>query len=560
MPTPNTTIILYRGVPLDRDYRHTMYFASVSAQNTFFVNYTKIGGTFNNLSYQRISSNKIRVQKAADDLKDCNYLSIKNTGYSTKTYYAFITDVEYINENTCEITYEEDVIQTYLFDGSVTLEECFVEREHSLTDNPGDNLQPENLDPGEYVIMPDGNGGVTSPDYDIVVGIPYWWDYPENTFQIFEDAGFYSGTFSGYNFYVFNSGVATDTADLQSMIEMFASNPQLDYKGSYEDLDLTDDIVMFTAPSNFRPARRSGETHHANVLYIADTADTRVTPTAISKTKTVITNIGSYTPKNKKLLTYPYTFMYVTNPQGQSAVYHYEFFTNRTPTFEIIATYAPGVQPVLYPTNYKGSSANRSEKFTMGTFPLVSFNASTYRQWLAQHESSDMWRSLVNTAKLVGGLSLTGVALGHGSAQIAGAAGSLIGSSLNGMAQQAIDQNERSVDAAHTSGSVANDTMLANGLFDFYFYNKHITEEYAQKIDLYFSMYGYACNKVKVPNISARPVYNYVKTNNCCLKGNANAAVLQKIESIFNRGVTFWKNAAYFGNYTTSDNSPVVTP
>lgn len=558
MPTPNTTIILYRGVPLDRDYRHTMYFASVSAQNTFFVNYTKIGGTFNNLSYQRISSNKIRVQKAADDLKDCNYLSIKNTGYSNKTYYAFITDVEYINENTCEITYEEDVIQTYLFDGSVTLEECFVEREHSLTDNPGDNLQPENLDPGEYVIMPDGNGGVTSANYDIVVGIPYWWDFNEDSFQVFNDPGFYSGTFSGYNFYVFNSGTDLDIGNLKTMIDEMCGKPQLYYHGEYEDLDLKNDIIMFTAPSNFRPARRTGVEHYAEYLYMADPTDTRVTPTALTKTKTVITNIGSYTPKNKKLLTYPYTFMFVTNPQGQSAVYQYEFFTNRTPTFEIIATYAPGVQPVLYPTNYKGSAANRTEKFTMGTFPLVSFNASTYQQWLAQHESSDMWRSIVNTAKTVGGLALGKAALTTGNATLAGTAGSMIGSGMNGMIQQGIEESERRVDAAHSSGSVANDTMLANGLFDFYFYNKHITEEYAQKIDLYFSMYGYACNKVKVPNISARPVYNYVKTNNCCLKGNANAAVLQKIESIFNRGVTFWKNAAYFGNYTTSDNSPVT--
>ena len=558
MPTPNTTIILYKGVPLDRDYRHTMYFASVSAQNTFFVNYTKVGGTFNNLSYQRISSNKIRVQASADNLKDCNYLAIKNTGYSTKVYYAFIIDVEYINENTCEITYEEDVIQTYLFDGSVTLEECFVEREHSATDQPGDNLQPENIDPGEYVMAGDGTGEIsTNNDYDIVVGIPYNWTVFENQFSPYSDAGFYTGIFSGYKFYVFNSGNATDIAGLKTFIENVGDNPQL-VTGSgtsqqQDPVNIMGSMVMFTAPTVFRPAGDS-----TSGVYIPTPTNTRVPSGDVTKIKTPITKIGNYTPKNKKLLTYPFNMMYVTNPQGQSAVFNYEFFTGGTPTFRIMCAYAPGVQVVLYPTNYKGLAFNYPEKFSLGTFPLVPFNVDSYNSWLAQHENSDLWKSIVNGVKTVGGVALGAAAFSTGNAAAAGAAGSMIGQGLNGMIAQATEQSERRVDAAHSSGSSANDTMLANGLFDFRFYNKHITEEYAQKIDLYFSMYGYACNKVKVPNISARPIYNYVKTNKCCLKGNANAAVLQKIENIFNNGITFWKNAAYFGNYTTSDNSPVT--
>jgi hypothetical protein len=86
----------------------------------------------------------------------------------------------------------------------------------------------------------------------------------------------------------------------------------------------------------------------------------------------------------------------------------------------------------------------------------------------------------------------------------------------------------------------------------------HLTPEYAEKIDLYFSKFGYACNKVKVPNISARPIYNYVKTNNCLVTGDANADVLKRIQGIFDAGVTFWKNAAYFGLYDApgEDNSP----
>lgn len=554
---PNTTIILYKGVPLDIDYKNTMYFADASAQRTFFVNYTKIGGTFNNNTYQRINNNTIRVQANADTLRDCNYLSIKNASHAQKTYYGFITGLEYVNENTCEIRYEIDVIQSYLFDGSVTLKECFVEREHSLTDNPGDNLQPENIDPGEYVMLADGTGEISNANYDIVVGIPYNWTVFENQFSPYKDAGFYTGIFSGYKFYVFNSGNAEDIEGLRTFIENVGDNPQL-VTGPAGDPDINpvnimSSIVMFAAPTVFRPAGDS-----TSGVYVPTPTDTRVPATALSRTKTMINNIGGYIPKNKKLLTYPYSFLYVTNPQGQSAVFSYEFFNYRTPTFNIICAYAPGVQVVLYPTNYKGVADCLPEKFSLGAYPLIPFNIDTYNTWLAQHESSDIWKSIVNGVKTVGGVALGAAALSTGNVAAAGSAGALIGQGLNGMVAQATEQAQRRVDASHSSGSAANDTMIANGLFDFQFYNKHITAEYAEKIDLYFSKFGYACNKVKVPNISARPVYNYVKTNNCLVTGDANADVLKRIQGIFDAGVTFWKNAAYFGLYDApgEDNSP----
>ena len=40
------------------------------------------------------------------------------------------------------------------------------------------------------------------------------------------------------------------------------------------------------------------------------------------------TKLDGYTPKNKKLLTYPYCYMLLTNNSGGSAVYKYELFNN----------------------------------------------------------------------------------------------------------------------------------------------------------------------------------------------------------------------------------------
>ena len=83
-----------------------------------------------------------------------------------------------------------------------------------------------------------------------------------------------------------------------------------------------------------------------------------------------------------------------------------------------------------------------------------------------------------------------------------------------------------------------------------------VSAEYAKVIDDYFDMYGYATRSVKVPNRSARPHWNYVKTNGCVLSGNAPADDVRKICSIYDDGITFWKNPSEVGNYSL-DNSLV---
>ena len=67
-------------------------------------------------------------------------------------------------------------------------------------------------------------------------------------------------------------------------------------------------------------------------------------------------------------------------------------------------------------------------------------------------------------------------------------------------------------------------------------------------------MYGYATHRVKIPNISARPHWNYVKTIDANIVGSVPVESMSKIRSIFDKGVTFWKNGDNVGNYNL-DNS-----
>lgn len=147
---PNTTIYLMRGVPLDAGYTDTIYFATAEKQKEYFDTFITAALTFVNQTYQRVSVNRCRLQVSADSIYNVNYMAFQNTAYGTKWFYAFVTNVEYINNAVSEITYVLDVMQTYAFD--YVLKQSFVDREHSATDVAGDNILAEPFDVGDYVV------------------------------------------------------------------------------------------------------------------------------------------------------------------------------------------------------------------------------------------------------------------------------------------------------------------------------------------------------------------------------------------------------------------------
>lgn len=77
--------------------------------------------------------------------------------------------------------------------------------------------------------------------------------------------------------------------------------------------------------------------------------------------------------------------------------------------------------------------------------------------------------------------------------------------------------------------------------------------EYLKIIDDYFTMYGYKVNSVKIPNITGRPNWNYVKTINANILGNIPQEDIQELKNIFDNGVTFWHNPDTFLDYSQNN-------
>lgn len=495
---PNSNIKIYHNVPLDNTYNHTLYFDNLAKQNAYFHgNVSILKYNLTAQSYQRVVKGSMRIAVKSDNLYDCNYLAFQNASFGTKWFYAFITGVEYVNNETSEITFEIDVMQTYLFD--VTLKECFVEREHSATDVAGDNIVAESVDIGDITCNAvSGSGHFSS--YTAVICKA---SSPDGS----ATGGCISGLFTGCEYV---AGLIDNSEQVQNLIG---------YLKALVDANDQDSVVsIFIMPTEFYT---TGSIPSVQV-------------SRVSKN----TNIHGYTPRNKKLLTYPYNYLSV-ECGNNDAIYRYEWFKDSYCDFELVGCVSCNPQIMLVPQNYNGVSGdsfNYVEKLVMQDFPQVAWSIDSFRAWLAQEASSTAIQGIASGASIAGG-ALTGnpMAMVGGLVGLANTANSVV--LATNRPNQAKGTNSGTIDVASRTK-------------DFYFRQMQVSLEYAKIIDDYFDMYGYATHRVKVPNRKVRPHWNYTKTQGCVLQGNAPADDVRKICSIYDNGITFWKNASEVGNYS----------
>lgn len=483
--SPNTAVKLLKGVPLDSSYKDTLDFSSVSSQISYFTSKAKFA--FNNLSPIRLQ-NAIRVPVVADKLYDCNYIMFQNANFGSKWFYAFVNRIEFINVNMSYVYFDIDVIQTWWFD--ITIKPSFVEREHIQHDTVGSNLVPENLELGEYVSA-DFDGTNLLGEKVIVIAATFDSTMTNVT------GGTYSGIYSGLYYTVYDNYAAVN-----------------DFIEKATTANKSDGIVsIFMMPRNF----------------VGDIGSSAKTYDITKPMK--LDNINGYVPRNKKLFTHPFNFLYVTNLQGNSVEFKYEYFDAISCTFGLAGDMSCNPQIFLYPQNYKGVPANYNEKMVLDGYPQCSYSTDSFKAWLAQNGSTTAVSTL-GTA-----LAMSASATPMGAFMAASSIATTLGQTVI-----------RASQPRQSHGASGGSALFAAGLKDFAFMHMSIRKEFAEIIDGYFDMYGYATHKVKVPNITGRPSWNYVKTQESKIVGSVPFEDIEKIRSIFNSGVTFW-HGDWVGDY-----------
>ena len=533
---PNSTIEIFGDVSLAPEQDDTLYFASVGAKDSYFSGLNKLA-TFSAQSYQRRDRGYIRVEATMAQLYTACYMRYKNTSFENKWFYAFITGVEYVNNITVEIRFQIDVMMTWM--GAFSLSQCFIERQHQTVDYPGSNIVDEGLDTGEYMteaVIKTGFTGIQGTEdpahpmmlRNCAVCIACTTDMNGASIS----GGAYAGIYSGCQYHYFDTINAANNF-IDTLVQA----------GKTEGL-----ITISLVPKNYVPtlndsAMHSWGTNSQNKPY---------------------TSINGWTGfKNKKLLTYPYKSLLVTNMEGEFAEYRYEFFDGNTFGFKCNGVSTINAEFIITPINYKSQQEDITDNMIMSNFPVVSWNVDTFKAWYAQNKTS-LWTSLYNQASTgvmntaLGAFKLAPTLASGGALGDLGSlsgTGNLMGakSNLDNITNKLAEVKDYMRKPPTFGGQIGQDIMVSLGAKDFYYIEKSITREYAKMIDDYFTMFGYAVKEVATPNMNARPYFTYVKTIDCVVHGNLPAEDAGIIEAMFDKGVRFWKNHTQIGNYSLNN-------
>lgn len=526
----NITKVYLLAVPLEKDYAHTLYFGSAAAQEAYFQ--SKIRKVYTDFSYQR-KDGVIRIPAHIDDLisAGCNYVMYQNAAYSNRWFYAFIENMEYINDGRTDVKIRTDCIQTWMFD--ITVKPSFVEREHAASDKPGEHTIEEALELGEYICNLHSVSEYGGDGMAIVLGVTKEPD-GENVKGML-----YNNIYSGVRYYSFSPSNVTGLNE---------------FLAGYDEDGIGDAITcMFMAPTELAPIRDDHIVAGGNLTndYYINSASTQVHGVTKQLTKG---DIDGYTPRNKKLLTFPFRYLLVSNNAGASVPFKYERFTNEgeivPPCFVIEGVLNPGCSIRMVPLYYNGIYRNDEHGVNMGKFPALNWTSDVYTNWLTQNGVNIAIQLVSGVGQIVAGAA---IAAGTGGLATAVGGGSVVGG-VSQIATTISQIHTQSFSPPQAKGNLnSGDVVTATERNDFHFYDMTVKEECAKIIDEFFDMYGYKCHRVKVPNKAHRKAYWFTKTIDANIDGNIPQEDLQIIKDCYNKGITFWSDTARIGDYSISN-------
>lgn len=562
---PSSVVYLLTDIRLDNSYENTIIFQATSSQtaeeiqHAYFNNkILNVGGSYTGLSYQRVDSNKMRIQAGIDTVMKADYLMFRNPSFENKWFYAFITSAKYINNTVTEIEYEIDVMQTWFYD--CTLLQSFIEREHPSTDNPGDNIIPENVDTGDELVTL----YKFVENYD-QMSIYVIWKRVDN-----DNPAAKSYTVINGNVYTgikISEGLGALGVPLTLPISA-GNESYLEYFTN-ETVAHADDVeAIYEFPTALKPTSGKYSQDDPSTTKWTDHAAVNKNLPKMSGNDMLISL--NYTPRNKKLLTYPYRCIRVTNGSGESSIYKYENFagglSNANFTFVIDPTFAPIPEITCYPQNYLSGgyySGNQSNDNIYGVsltnFMQCAFTKDTFTSWWNANANQFQTRAIASAiTPMLSALIPSPAQLSSPGAM----AGGIVAGTISGLTATGV--NVANAVAKVQDMKNAPDTMkgqfgacglpMKQGRYGFTFEFCSIKTEFLRTIDSYFDLYGYATKKVKVPNIDIRAHWCYTKTNGCNIIPKTNRLVganeIRAIKAIFNNGIRFWKNGDEIGDYS----------
>ena len=546
---PNGTVRFLSGVPIDEDYQNSLDFLSKELQTAYFLGLTPIH-TLNNAT--RVRDGVIRVDINCDAIMNCNYIMFQNLDFWNKWFYAFITNVEYVNNNCCHVYYAIDDIQTWMFD--VELEECFVEREHTTTDALFEHLIDEGIGTSEYMTFDEGSK--TYSDYVAVL-----YTSAGSGFTVTSSIAkcqITNGNLKGLSGWIFEL--------------MDSNNNWLELRTGYDDpSDPTEHDNIIVNGNGLEKlnlyiydltSAQQKDTIVGIVVvpkhFVGTYDDIKITQKDAVSDNIGFTNIASgtqlddnYVPTNKKLYNSPYCLIDIVTTDGQTIHLQPEFLQTGNNLVIMLSNISPSPSLLIVPKWYEGAEFAWAKSISYEGFPQAAVSTSGYDAWVASGGLKQLNNQF--TRGLIGSVE-SGVKDYKNMGKT-----SLIPNLID--LQLDIEERARKLDVAkhlpsELKGSVDSTPIMCNKMYGIFYRKMSLKKDVLISLDNYFTMFGYKVNKLKKPSRRNRPHYTYIKTKGCKVIGGAPADAINRIQTIYDNGIRFWVNASEVGHYTDIDNSP----
>lgn len=603
---PDTEVRLLRGVPLHKGLQHTIFWSNIGDQTTYML--SKTAYVFNPQTYQRVDSGVMRCQQTYANVITCGYMMFRNKSHDNKWFYAFIDSADYINESTTEISYTVDVMQSWMFDYKIL--PCFIEREHCDDDSIGANLVPETVDTGKLICSTNETAISSVSGYNpalmnIVIS------YQSGVEQVAGVINRYELTWDGTKY------IQTPVTDLIAGTPIEYYHNFLPSGVLYENIpyDRTDDISVKNALNRLWKFQNAIDTNERGMeivgIYIIDQTSYAFmndnTLNGVVRTwrieqptsfPSVDQNPAHDLPfsqvKNNKLFTYPYQYLKVDDNHGSTQEYPWERLTvlidpdtnQRYVNAELYFALSPAPMIMAMFPYANGEINNAHSALIFDDFIPIPYSTDSFSRWWTQNKSAIASDVAMQGLKL--GLSTLSVMMSPNNIPLSSMGFSPLGENLaditgkgfgktQGVRQKKLNSGMTGSAVEYASsllGTMGNASALKDGFHNFYSgtnplliryakqsitaYGYTLTADVAKRIDHYFSVYGYAVNDIKTPNIQdsqgnwqmVRDNWYYVKTVKSYVEGDIPNDVHDEIENIFNTGITFWNDPSHLGDYS----------
>ena len=602
---PQTQLICCRDVRIDKNYDHAYYLGQQIPgrdNGALFVQYHLMQVehfvmSFENYTYFREDRYRLRVKCKADDLWEINYIAYKNpimgVAKPDKWFFGFVDETVYVNNETTDIYFTPDILTTWW--DEAFLKQCFVERMHEPNDYFGKNITPEGLGIGDYKYGAyTGENNViaqtellnTRSAYMI---LPVKWETTDAEPQLGKKILIYDGLISGYKLFIFDAeDVFVNRSNEQKCFIDFMTDHVLPNEDKL--------LGIFSVPKDMiDPSKITGSPDESQpeLGYPRIIPDTNAT-FPVSKRGYRFTGsltLDGYLPANTKMYTAPYCLCELDSPNGDCVQLRHEFFGNSntefgfdiTPEFQFFMSVFPPYNMIVRPSLdyqspegiYTGTLPEQTDiQLTFNDFPVGSYAFGAFEKWMAQQ--------FVPTA-ITAGLTALGLVTGLGvvTTTTVASAGKVILDKdkigkqetrtdvkfnnlkgLSSVGELLKDAYSWYLQGPSTRGKVNSTALYASYRQSFQCVCRTLSHQDAERIDRFFTVYGYAQRKSMQPMRCVRQHFTYLKTSDCVVVGNLPSGICKALEGIYNSGITFWADIDAIGeyNFERGGNNCLTTP